>query len=160
MKLYHGSAFNTPTLKPGIHYSGTKMDWDNNTESNEWLYASTQRKEAIILGFFSYLEKHHNGVMFRLNNLDITIESDEFDLAEINIFLYEIEKSSKWIKVNNVHNGSKTEYKTKDEITPLTTETVSMADYLFRNGYRLKTNKGKEIKIPDPGKHPILFLMK
>lgn len=153
MKLYHGSAYKTDVLKPGIKHTGVKIDWDN-TESNEWLYASSDRTEATMLGFFSYLEKHHGGTAFHMSANEIIITSDPFELDDIKVYLYSINTDKGWVKVNNQSNNSVTEYKTKNHIKPDKIEEIVMSQYLRNHNYVIKTDKGK--LIPNAYKHSSL----
>ncbi|MNO12938.1 hypothetical protein D3C76_25570 [compost metagenome] len=116
--LYHGSGYKHTELKPGIHYTGKKVEWDQ-TESNEWLYATCLLEEAIAQGFASVIEKHYkldhyhsvgNEVVMTFTD---TVPKQE-DLEKLQVFLYKIDwDTSVWIKVNNLHNGMSNEYKTK-----------------------------------------------
>jgi len=93
--LYHGSGYQQDELKPGIHYTGKKVEWDK-TESNEWLYATTSMEEAIAQGFASSVEKHYNLVRFMSQGRDLTLVFDgavptQAQLAALPLFLYKID---------------------------------------------------------------------
>lgn len=146
--LYHGSGYQQDELKPGIHYTGTKVEWDK-TESNEWLYATTSMEEAIAQGFASSVEKHYNLVRFMSHGRDLTLVFDgavptQAQLAALPLFLYKIDwVAADWIKVNNLHNGMESEYKTQkalrdviDSCTP-----VDLTQWLARKTVKLVAKK-------------------
>lgn len=153
MKLYHGSAYKTDVLKPGMEHTGVKVNWDE-TESNEWLYASSDRTEAVILGFFSYLEKYHGGTGFHMKEHEIIVTCDPFKLEGVKVYLYDINTDKGWLKVNNQNNNSISEYKTKSHIRPDNVEEITMSQYLSDHRYVLKTDKGKVIS--NSYKHPAM----
>lgn len=146
--LYHGSGYQQDELKPGIHYTGKKVEWDK-TESNEWLYATTSMEEAIAQGFASSVEKHYNLVRFMSQGRDLTLVFDgavptQAQLAALPLFLYKIDwVQADWIKVNNLHNGMESEYKTQkvlrdviDSCTP-----VDLTQWLARKTVKLVAKK-------------------
>lgn len=120
-KLFHGSAFNTKILKPGIKYAKKLITWDG-TESNEFLYASIDKEEAIAMSFASLLEKRLQIDKFQVDEDTIiitsSVEINQSAFKETKLYLYTIKTSEdqKWFKVNNKHNGSDDEYKTKEDI--------------------------------------------
>lgn len=120
-KLYHGSGFIADELMPGFKHTGKLVKWDG-TESNEWLYAAATREEAISQGFASTLEKHYNVGRFKSEGNKIYIEIEngkvptEKEMKALDVYLYTIAFSDAWQLVNNLTNGIKDEYKTKETI--------------------------------------------
>lgn len=116
--LYHASIYRNDELKPGIHYTGKKIEWDE-TESNEWLYASKDRLEALGNALAAYLEKNHEVDRVSFDDSTFVVHSDrditEDQVRKAKIFLYTV-KTGNWTPVKNKVNGSTTEYKTKDTI--------------------------------------------
>ena len=114
--LYHASIYRNSELKPGIHYTGKKIEWDE-AESNEWLYASKDRMEALGNALAAYLEKNHEVERVSFDDSTFVIHSDrditEDQVRKAKIFLYTV-KTGNWVPVKNKVNGSTTEYKTKD----------------------------------------------
>ncbi len=122
--LYHGSGYQHTELKPGIHYTGKKVEWDK-TESNEWLYATTLMEEAISQGLASVVEKHFAMKSFKASGSTLEFVFDGVapkheELLELTVYLYKLDwHKDIWVQVNNLHNGMTNEYKTK-EIIPAT----------------------------------------
>lgn len=118
--LYHGSAFKQGELMPGYLRSGEIVQWDG-TESNEWLYTSTDRETAIMLGISSSLEKQYRLDRYHYDERTkkIVIETpDEItlsDLYKLPVFLYTIkgEEEDEWMPNYNKVNNITTEYKTQ-----------------------------------------------
>lgn len=119
--LYHGSGYDQNVLSPGFVHSHKLVQWDI-TESNKFLYATTNREEAINLGFASALEKVYKIDRFHsdVNTHEITIDFNDsnkqvISFNNINVYLYEIipNKKDNWIKNNNKHNSITTEWKTE-----------------------------------------------
>lgn len=119
--LYHGSGYKHPELKPGIMHSGELQKWDQ-TESNEYLYATTLMEEAIAQGFASCIEKDYKLSRYQSAGDTITIYIDGpvpslRELSGLTMYLYKIDwDKSIWVKVDNLHNGMNNEYKTKSVI--------------------------------------------
>lgn len=124
MILYHGSAYNHHTLKSGYERSGVLKKWDV-TESNEFLYATTSKEDAIQMGFCSMLEQ--NGFLiknFSSNSLNIVVKSKPLITLDAikngilkgkYVYLYEL-SSSRFVKNFNEYNNMETEYKTQSTI--------------------------------------------
>ena len=135
--LYHGSAYDQNELMPGIRRSGKLVQWDE-TESNDYLYATTSKSTAIDLGFCSKIEKLYdiNRCTIHGNEIKITFDSAKIpsksEIEHFKIFLYSIELDNHWIKNLNPHNKLVTEYKTKSTIksTILSKEQVDMKEWL------------------------------
>ena len=121
--LYHGSAFKQDELMPGFQRSGTLVRWDS-IESNEWLYSTADRDEAIILGLGSALEKVANIDRFHsdLKTKKIVITSPDNinidTLRKLQLYLYTIaaEGEDGWIPNYNKQNGIDNEYKTQNVV--------------------------------------------
>jgi len=123
-KLYHGSMFSQNELMPGYKRSGELVQWDK-TESNAWLYATTEESMAILLGIVSAWEKTFDMTFSKIEE-DKKIIYAEFgteikkitDLMDVPVYLYEIAKrdEDKWVKVNNPYNNIDTEWKTQSTI--------------------------------------------
>lgn len=146
--IYHGSAFNHEELKPGFKRSGKLVSWDE-TESNKYLYATTDRDAAVILGFASSLDKHYlldrfitndNKIIIQLGNKPLPFLED---LLKIDVYLYQITFDEKdgWIHNHNEYNNLTTEYKTKNTIK----SNIVQVDKVDLKVYF----KNKKIKITD-----------
>lgn len=137
--LYHASGYKQDELMPGYRRSGKLTQWDK-TESNVYLYTTTDREEAISQAFASMLEKNFDVVHY--GTKDTTIRAKmrrrslptKAELAAIPIYLYTIKYDEKdgWRKVNNKHNGLDTEYKTDQQIDAniIKRETIDTAKWL------------------------------
>lgn len=125
MNLYHGSGYKQTELKPGFKHSGELVNWDK-YESNDYLYVSSHRNTAILLGIASALEKkfdlEHTNIdeakrVVRLKFRDKPPSSDA--LYDIDVWVYTIgyNDADEWVHNRNPFNNIKTEYKTKNTIT-------------------------------------------
>lgn len=124
--LFHGSIYLTNTLRPGITYTCIKQEWDE-TESNEFLYASTIKQEAINNAIAHYCETNFIVDRISFDDKSFTIYTPnpkDIIISNVVVYLYTI-TSGTWELVNNQYNGSNTEYKTKDFIAVNTPETIS-----------------------------------
>lgn len=150
MHLYHGSGFKQDELMPGFKRSGKLVQWDV-TESNEWLYAAVNKEEAISMGFASILEKTFTVKRFKTEGRCILIEIESgriptlAELKALQVYLYTIQKDDKsgWVRVNNLYNDLKDEYKTKETLTDCIEccEAIDMTRYLGQ----------KQITVKGPG---------
>lgn len=120
--LYHGSAYLHHELMPGYARSGKLVKWDE-TESNEWLYATTNMRSAQLLGLASAVEKHYLLNHFKIHDEGITfvVEGNALTYANLKglgVFLYTLvpRQQDGWVKNNNEHNNLDTEWKTKATI--------------------------------------------
>jgi len=147
--LYHGSGYRHTELKPGIHYTGKKVTWDT-TESNEWLYATTCMEEAIAQGFASVVEKHYTLNRFQSHGRNLTLVVDGpppklEDLQHLAVYLYTLDwlDADNWIKVNNLHNGMQTEYKTQSVLTKAIDrcEQVDLKTWLSRKTVKIVSKR-------------------
>lgn len=149
IKLYHGSGYDQDELMPGFKRSGKIVRWDK-TESNEWLYVSSTMEEAIAMGLASVIEKTYNIARYNTSGNEITIEIEHGriptpqEIERTAVYLYTIAYQPEvWVKVGNAHNGSTTEYKTKETIKDaiLSKEQIDLKTWLSR----------KTLKIVPPG---------
>lgn len=123
-KLYHGSAYEQEELMPGFKHSKVPVYWDK-YESNTYLYTTTHRDSAILLGFSSAVEKHYDLSYTHLDEQSRRIVL-EFsgntpptlkELLQIDVFLYTISvREGVWLKCNNPFNNIDSEWKTKSTI--------------------------------------------
>lgn len=122
--LFHGSMFKQDELKPGFQHTGKVVKWDK-TESNEWLYVSSDPTEATLLGIASALEKTHgtHGYRYDENLRELTIRHAKpelriEDVYMLDVYLYRIFGDAKdgWFLNYNLQNGIRTEYKTQATI--------------------------------------------
>lgn len=115
--LYHGSAYWTNELKPGFEHTGIEVQWDE-TESNRFLYATTERETAIELGLASAIEKAYTLNSYQTRGNAIMINCDQKitvkDLYDLEVWIYTIQPGPKenWSLNKNPHNGLSTEFKT------------------------------------------------
>ena len=151
MKLYHGSKYSHAELMPGYKRVGKKITWDH-TESNEFMYATTSKDDAIGMGLASTVEQsylidrfqHHDNV------IRITISEGEPPTVEwllkLQIYVYTIKFDSRdgWEKVNNQYNNMDGEYRTKRAIKSNVEQSniIQMMEWL----------KGKQVIILTPEK--------
>jgi len=124
MLLYHASPYLTDTLKPGFEITGTLTTWDG-TESNRFLYSSTDLNEACLNAVCSKIDSDKSVSVSRYRfddkNFIVHLSSGkltESDIRKHFVYLYQIDSSDEWSAVNNAYNGSSTEYKTARSIKP------------------------------------------
>ena len=137
--LYHGSAHKSAVLQPGINITGNLVQWDE-TESNEWLYATTDENLAVEMALASSIEQSHLMNRFHTDGDQITIELDmkspPLTLAMLKRrvvykYVFVPQVSEGWEKVNNAVNNTTTEWKTERIITVFRrVVTISMFDWL------------------------------
>ncbi len=143
--LYHGSGFDQEELMPGFLRTGKRVEWDH-VESNDWLYTTTSKEEAISMAFASMIEKTYNGVRYEKKGTSIIVsfDSETFptrqELERLEIFLYTVrlDEHDGWIKNANEHNQIKTEWKTKSIIKDsiLKKEQVDLSRWLATKSIR------------------------
>ena len=128
-KLFHGSAYNDRVLKPGFEHTGIEVHWDE-TESNRFLYATTDKESAIGLGWASSIEKSFELDRFQIEGDTLTIQLSPKhqsvtlrELLECPVFLYTFKPKAEehWELVGNKVNNFHVEYKTKTTIKITTT---------------------------------------
>jgi hypothetical protein len=156
--LYHGSGFDQTELMPGFMRSGKIVKWDE-VESNEWLYTTTDKQEAISQAFASMLEKTYEttGYHTKGNEITVTLAGDSKpstqELTKLQIFLYSIrlEEEDKWVKNNNEHNQIKTEWKTQSIIDRhiIGKEQVDLAAWLATKRIHFKEGKAEKDEVPN-----------
>lgn len=137
--LYHGSAYDQKELMPGFKRSGVLVKWDG-TESNEFLYVTTDRTEAISQACAHILEKQYDSIHYKTNHKEIRVKLDgkhrpsRNELARFTIFLYVIhfDAHDGWLKVNNQQNGLTTEWKTTKTIDKniINVEKINLKEWL------------------------------
>jgi hypothetical protein len=118
--LYHGSGFDQEELMPGFLRTGKIVRWDE-VESNEWLYTTTSKEEAISQAFASMIEKTYGSVHYQTegNHICIGFEGEAIptlkELEQLVLWLYTIrlDEADEWQKNANEHNQIKTEWKTQ-----------------------------------------------
>jgi hypothetical protein len=134
-RLYHGSAFKQERLSPGFAHTGEKVEWDYG-ESNEFLYATTDRDAAIQLGFASAIEKKFKLDRFQCDDSEITITASEritmHDLEKLEVYVYSLPFviSGGWQQNRNPNNHIDTEWKTKKTVDFGSVEKVDMKSFL------------------------------
>ena len=125
-ELYHGSGYKQEELKPGYQHSKKLTVWDQ-YESNAYLYATSNRDSAMLLGFSSAIEKKYKLNKTKIDEAKKTIYL-EFgeptpsldNLFDTEVYLYSIPYDSViWQKNNNPFNNIDTEYKTTSTITKI-----------------------------------------
>lgn len=101
MLYYHGTIHKTNVLEPGFKKTG-KLEKFEDEETNEFLYVTGKRSEAILQGFFSAAESVSSSVhgfsrfLARSDGAKIIIESSNpmFDIDKvlaIPLYLYSFE---------------------------------------------------------------------
>lgn len=152
MKLYHGSMYEQDELKPGFQHSGEVTNWDG-IESNLYLYVSSNKNEAILLGIASAAEKVFKTKSASMSEserrFEITVESDSKlptleDVYALKVYLYTIayQDGDKWVKNKNPYNSITTEYKTQETIRSaiISRETVNVKSIL--KDFKVTIKKG------------------
>lgn len=122
--LYHGSAFKQKQLMPAFKRTGILESWDY-TETNEYLYLTSNKQSAIGLGFMSALAKRYDlqRVILTDNHFNIVIRNtntviNKEDIYSLEVYLYTVKpKLDHWLKNKNDHNQMRTEYKTSATLT-------------------------------------------
>lgn len=122
--LYHGSMYRQNELMPGFKRSGNLVKWDK-IEDNTWLYTSSSRDEAIMLGISSAIEKNFLLSRYRYDEkskvIEITLDEGSLTVEQIYklpVYLYSIKADPEdgWIENYNPVNGLKGEFKTQRTI--------------------------------------------
>lgn len=135
--LYHGSLYKQNELMPGFKRSGKLVQWDG-IENNTYLYTTTDKAEAISLGFGSALEKVLDSRRYATydNNIVVYFFRDlppVEKLLELVIYVYTIrfKESDAWVKNKNPFNNIDTEWVTQSTIRDLAKcEQVDVARWL------------------------------
>ena len=121
--LYHGSGYLHNELKPGFKHSGKIIRWDV-TESNKWLYASTELEVVKQLGFSSAVAQRWNLKEFHSDKKSLSfifppgVEVSLEEIYELDVYIYTIIPSTEdnWIKNTNEHNHLDSEWKTTNTV--------------------------------------------
>lgn len=121
--LFHGSMYKQKELMPGFKRSGQLVKWDVH-ESNKWLYATSSKQEAILLGIGSAAEKtlDMEQYSYDLNTMKMTIKLPGNvtvnDLSKLEVYVYTISPDVEdgWHKNHNASNKITTEWKTERTI--------------------------------------------
>lgn len=122
--LYHGSMFSQSELIPGFKRSGKLVTWDQ-YEDNTWLYATTSKKESILLGISSAIEKTSSLKRYSssVDQETIVVECEEAGFTkdkiyDLEVYCYTIatDKEQGWLSNNNPVNNIDNEYKTRETI--------------------------------------------
>lgn len=136
--LYHGSAYLQDELKPGYQHSKKQVVWDK-YESNHWLYATTNRLSAELLGISSCWEKlydlketHFDQKTKKIHLVFYKSPPSVELLKEAVVYLYTLPYNpTVWVKNNNPNNNIEDEYKTQATITTiLDREQLDVAEVL------------------------------
>lgn len=136
--LYHASAFAHSVLKPGFQRSHQLMHWDV-SESNTFLYATTEKHAAIDQGIAGAFEKRYGLKRFQITDQSISIHTEEqhvvaADVLRLEVYLYTISPplpDNGWLHNHNEHNGLKTEWKTNQTVTYTKREKVGLRQALL-----------------------------
>lgn len=145
-KLYHASGYWQLMLRPGFHYTGEEVFWDE-TESNKFLYAGEDKDFVTDMGFASVIEKSYNLESFHSdkNKIEIRLRANSAPLTVskiklLSIYLYEMrfKKSDKWVPVET-HNTEK-EWKTKNTVSYVSVKQIAGFDWI----------KKRDIKVIHP----------
>lgn len=121
--LYHGSAYRTSLLKPGLKASMAPKHYDQ-TESNAYLYATPERDEALFHAFCGIIEHHYNAKRVRKDQDQIQIDLEDSlvptlaALSPLQLYLYRFcpEPDDQWVLVDSAQNPGYPEYKSQAEI--------------------------------------------
>lgn len=135
--LYHGSLYKQNELMPGFKRSGKLIHWDG-VESNQYLYVTSVKPEAISLGFGSALEKTLNSRRYATFDDNIVIyfakELPKVDtIYTLTFYVYTIASKPEhgWVKNTNPFNNIDTEWITQNTIEHITKcEQVDVKNWL------------------------------
>lgn len=140
MKLYHGSGYHHRVLLPGFERSGVERRWDK-TESNRFLYATTDYIMAVILGMASAMEQRYPLDEFHIDGKVVSYRiagGKKVNVRNLPVWLYTLDGDDQsWVKVNNATNGMGTEYRTPRRIIPQSVQKIVFPDWLDNQGYTL-----------------------
>lgn len=138
--LYHGSLYKQNELKPGFKHTGELQVWDG-VETNQSLYATTDKAEAALLGLGSATEKAFDTDRFKVTEGEIWIFANRQipieDILKLVIYRYTIpfRPQDGWVKNNNKYNEIDTEWKTPNTVRGIKVEQLNLREVL--KGYRV-----------------------
>lgn len=162
--LYHGSLYKQNELKPGIKHTGELVVWDGK-ESNQNLYATTDAREAAMLGIGSGAEKTFDSDRFVELNGDIwlftktPIDIDKFLDMVIYRYTIPVRPGDGWVKNSNPYNNIDTEWITQRTIRGVKCEQLNIREVMKGNTvtattapvdvvlHELTTRYGSETKV-------------
>jgi len=127
--------FKTDILKPAYKITGKEEKWDK-TESNKFLYATTDIKEALELGFASSINQLFllNRFQSKANIFVVSTEriSDKKSVLSLKFWQYSIKPNQNdgWQKVNNKFNNNSNEWKTLSDVVPISAIEIIGKEYL------------------------------
>lgn len=133
--LYHGSLYKQTELMPGFKRSGELSVWDG-VETNQSLYATTDKMSAALLGLGSATEKAFDSDRFTIINDDVYVflggQIDIDKMLELVIYRYSIpfRPQDGWVKNNNPRNNIDTEWKTPNTIRGVRVEQLDLREVL------------------------------
>lgn len=145
--LYHGSLYKQSELMPGFKRSGKLVHWDG-VESNQYLYVTSDKPEAVSLGFGSALEKTLNSRRYTTFDDNIVIYfAKELPKLEtiytLKFYVYTIatQEEHTWVKNTNPLNNIDTEWITQNTIRHIKRcETVDVKKWLSTKHVYLTTS--------------------
>jgi hypothetical protein len=150
--LYHGSLYKQNELMPGFKRSGELTVWDG-VETNQSLYATTDKTSAALLGLGSATEKEFETNRFTVAEKDIFVfanqQIDIGDILGLVIYRYTIpfRPQDGWVKNDNPYNNIDTEWKTPKTIHGVKVEQLNLKDVL--NGRRvIVTTAPVDVALP------------
>ena len=119
--LFHGSNYSSGLLSPSFFITGKERFWDD-TESNHFLYFTSDKMMAVYMAYASLLEGFYALTEFHLEEEKIRVKTDfPFNIRETlqnTVYLYEVVPDSSFVLVNNKINGLKNEWKTQKKVVP------------------------------------------
>ena len=146
--LYHGSMWkrNDKRLFPGFYMSGELKKWDG-TESNKFLYACTDKDEAIRQAVYAMLEGKFRVTGIQNEGKKIVVTANDVvlpkDVLNETVYLYHIPVLGRdeWVKVNNAQNGLSNEWKTPNSVAFTEMHHIHLKQFL--RGYEITTQLTK-----------------
>jgi hypothetical protein len=154
--LYHGSGFDQKELMPGYLRSGQLVQWDK-TESNEWLYTTTDRDEAISQAFASMIEKTYKSMEYHRHGSKINIvfpmevkpSLEELKKLELYLYTIRLDADDGWVKNANEHNQIKTEWKTQSIVDRniIGKEQVDLVKWLQNKQLKLQAGGKADVNL-------------
>ena len=158
MNLFHGSRFRQTELMPGFQRSGEMVRWDQ-TESNLWLYATTNQDEAVRQGLFAIFANAFDVKRCSSAPGQLVIELYPHQEAEKTalyaqlaafgmaawlrqqaLFLYQLhaEEGGVWEKNDNAHNQLDNEWKTQATVKPVSVDVIDIEAWLAKRNLKIE----------------------